>query len=274
METAMPSDYVLGHSDAELQRLAWMSDLLRPCTERMLAMAGIGPGMRVLDVGCGAGDVAMLAAGLVGPSGSVTGVDRSAQALALAAHRAESAGLPWIGFHEAAIEDFAAAGTFDAVIGRFVVIHQADPAAFLRAAARHVTPGGVLAFHEMNVLRPVHVHPAVDLWTRVDAWLKQALTAVAPNMDAGSRLFEHFTAAGLPNPELRCESLAGGGEDSPLYKYMADTLGSVLPVLAKLGVSAEEVGIDTLEDRLRAAAVAVNGQIEWVPEFLAVSRLP
>jgi ubiquinone/menaquinone biosynthesis C-methylase UbiE len=270
----MPSAYVLGHSDAELQRLAWMSDLLRPATERMLALAGIGPGMRVLDVGCGAGDVAMLAAQLVGPSGSVTGADRSAQALALAAHRAEAAGLPWIQFQEAAIEDFTAAETFDAVTGRFVVIHQADPVVFLRAAARHVAPGGVLAFHEMNVLRPVRVYPEVDLWTQVDTWLKQALTSVAPNMDAGSKLFQHFSAAGLPQPELRCESLAGGGKDSPLYKYMADTIGSVLPVLAKLGVSADEVGIDTLEDRLRTAVVAANGQIEWVPEFLAVSRMP
>lgn len=87
------TDYSLGHSDAELQRLIWQGDVLRPYTERLLRLAAIKPGMRVLDVGCGAGDVTMLLARIVGPSGSVTGVDRSAQPLALAEHRAAAAGL-------------------------------------------------------------------------------------------------------------------------------------------------------------------------------------
>jgi ubiquinone/menaquinone biosynthesis C-methylase UbiE len=51
--------------------------MLRPITERLLRSAGIEPGMRVLDIGCGAGDVSMLAAELVGSTGSVVGIDRN-----------------------------------------------------------------------------------------------------------------------------------------------------------------------------------------------------
>ena len=57
----------------------------------IFAEAGIRPGMRVLDLGCGAGDVTFVAADLVGPDGSVVGVDRSPQALARAQLRAGSA---------------------------------------------------------------------------------------------------------------------------------------------------------------------------------------
>ena len=271
-DTTPPTDYSLGHSDAELQRLTWQAEVLRPYTERLLRMAGIEPGMRVLDVGCGMGDVTMLAAGLVGPSGSVIGIDRSERPLAAAARRAESAQLPWVQFHHAPLERFPGPAPFDAVIGRYVVIHQADPASFLREAWGHVAVGGVLALHEMNVARPAAISPEVPLWQRADGWARRALSSVSPSMGAGSRLIELFSAAGLPEPELRCEVPVGGGKDSDLYKYMADTTRSLLPLLGGLGVPAEVVGIDTLEDRLRAAVIQARAQIEWYPQFLAVAR--
>src|ERR1700730_13635369 len=67
--------------------------ILRSFTERLLRNAEIGPGMRVLDLGCGAGDVSILAAELVGPSGSAIGIDRNPQAIASACKRARKAAL-------------------------------------------------------------------------------------------------------------------------------------------------------------------------------------
>jgi len=66
-------NYVLGHSEPEIRRLQTQAAILRPISERLLQSAGIRPGMRVLDLGTGAGDVAMLAAELVGPLGCVVG---------------------------------------------------------------------------------------------------------------------------------------------------------------------------------------------------------
>ena len=73
--------YVLGHSDGELERLVAQARLIDPITKRFFADAGITAGMRVLDVGSGAGDVAFLAAGLVGETGEVVGNDRAAAAV-------------------------------------------------------------------------------------------------------------------------------------------------------------------------------------------------
>jgi len=76
----------MGYTQHELERVMFQARLLWPMTQRLLHHAGIVPGMRVLDVGSGAGDVALLAAELVGPSGSVIGIDRDARSVALTGH--------------------------------------------------------------------------------------------------------------------------------------------------------------------------------------------
>src|SRR5229473_740607 len=68
--------YVLGNSEQEQERLKQQGKFLEKWTEQFLLSAGIEPGMSVLDLGCGMGDVSLLAARLVGPSGHVTGIDR------------------------------------------------------------------------------------------------------------------------------------------------------------------------------------------------------
>jgi 2-polyprenyl-3-methyl-5-hydroxy-6-metoxy-1,4-benzoquinol methylase len=84
--------YALGPSPYEIQRLRNQGAMLRPITERLLRNAGIAAGMRVLDLGCSAGDVSMLAAELVGPEGSIVGIDRSQDVLEVAKERARKCG--------------------------------------------------------------------------------------------------------------------------------------------------------------------------------------
>jgi SAM-dependent methyltransferase len=75
-------EYVFGHSQREIQRLIYQAAIVKPVTERLLRTVKPGPGMRVLDLGCGAGDVSMLAAQYVGPTGLVIGIDRNRDVLA------------------------------------------------------------------------------------------------------------------------------------------------------------------------------------------------
>ena len=98
-------DYILGHSPAEIRRLKLQADILKPISERLLREAGVAPGMRVLDLGCGAGDVALLAAEMVGPNGAVVGIDRNGDALSAACSRARGAGHANVEFREGAADD-------------------------------------------------------------------------------------------------------------------------------------------------------------------------
>jgi SAM-dependent methyltransferase len=253
----------------------FQAEILRPITERLLRGAGIRRGMRVLDLGCGAGDVSLLAAELVGSSGTVVGIDRSPEAIAVARERARVNGRRNVHFEEAAVGDFSGIQPFDMVIGRYVLIHQADPVGFIRAAAGLVRPGGVLALHELSTCGEyVQSFPRVPLWHQAWEWSRLAFQAVAPHCDAGDRLIEHFATAGLPLPTLFCESPAGGGEDSPLYSWMAETLHSFLPQLERMRIlTADTIAIETLAGRIREAVVQARSQITGPAQFCAWARV-
>src|SRR5216683_7775510 len=126
------TDYAFGRSRAEYERLIEQAELFRPLTERMLRAAGIARGMRVLDVGWGVGDVSFLLAALVGPEGSVVGVDLDAEALRLAEERRTAQGITNVEFRESDARSVEAGRFFDAAVGRFVLMFMSDPTAALR----------------------------------------------------------------------------------------------------------------------------------------------
>ena len=267
------SAYVLGSSPRELSRLSLQGQIIRPITERLLRQLGIKEGLRVLDLGCGTGDVSMLAAEMVGPAGSVVGIDQSAAAIDKAEARVRDRGYQQIIFCVSSVEEFPSTEKFDVVIGRYVLIHQPSPPDFLRAARRHVRPGGVLAFHEISCHQELYSLPRAPLFERMAKLLRIGARAF-PSYDAAGRLVEHFSAADLPHPELFAELPVGGGVDSPLYAWMAETIGSLRPLLVKQGVTSdEEISIDTLEERLRSQVVKMQSQLVCPPQVCAWVRL-
>lgn len=91
-------EYALERSQREYERLALQGEILKPMTRRLFEEAGIGPGMRVVDLGSGAGDVCLLLAEMVGPSGTVVGLEVDDEASKFAAGRARRAGFNNIQF--------------------------------------------------------------------------------------------------------------------------------------------------------------------------------
>jgi ubiquinone/menaquinone biosynthesis C-methylase UbiE len=254
--------YALGHSSAEIQRLTNQAAMLRPITERLLRNAGIDAGMRVLDLGCGAGGVSMLAAELVGSAGSVVGIDRSQEVLNVAKARAREAGLRQISFVQSSIEAFSAREPFDLVIGRYILVHQTEPVSLLRNTARLVRSGGALAFQEIRLDDDTRSLPSVPLWDWTANLVRAALQSSVPNYYGADRLVEHFSEAGLPYPNLFCEKLVGGSADSPLYGSLAELLQILQPQLERMGImTAESMAMEGLESRLRDAVIEARSQI-------------
>lgn len=249
--------YVLGHADAELQRLAEQSAFYADLTEDAFRRAGLAPGMRVLDVGCGAGDVSLLTARMVGPAGEVLGIDRSPDAVATAQRRADALGVACARFTVSELDALPpdAAG-FDAVVGRLVLLYHPDPAAAVRALARLARPGGILVFQEFD-MRAARSWPVVPTYERCCARIIALYERAGLEPDMGSKLFGAFVRAGLPAPTMIGAARVEGGANSYVYRYIAATMGSLLPMFERFGVAtAEEVDVDTLEARMRAEAVA------------------
>src|SRR3954452_19499695 len=128
MTTTDPTTgYLLGHGSAELERLQAQARMLAGPTGAFLTLARITPRMRVLDLGSGAGHVAFLLAGRVGPQGSVVGVDSSPAAVDFARERARRDGIANVAFLADDVRTVDPGGPFDAVVGRLVLLYVDDP---------------------------------------------------------------------------------------------------------------------------------------------------
>jgi SAM-dependent methyltransferase len=270
-----PDAYVLGRSEGETRRLILQHQIYGPITRRFLQTAGIGPGMKVLEIGSGAGDVALLLADLVGPRGQVVGVEANGAIVETARIRVEALGWRNVTFIAGDLREITLASDFDAVVGRWILMYLPEPAAVIRELATRVRHGGIVAFHENDFSYPPTVFPETELSRRILRWSVPPPGAPGPEMRMGTRLYSTFLEAGLPAPELMVEAPAGGGPDWPGYEYVAETLRSLLPALERIaGLDPAEVEIDTLARRLREDVVT-HKAIQFLPiMFGAWTRTP
>ena len=261
-ETAtQQSTYALGHSEQELERLSRQARTFEPFTRQLLQQAGINTGMRVLDVGCGSGDVAFLTAELVGPTGVVIGADRAAAATQRATARAQARDLRNVKFLEGDPTEMEFDRPFDAVIGRLVLMYYPDPVDAVRRLARHGREGGLIIFQEFDFANCRSL-PLAPTFERHISWIKQTLSATGARTQLGLELYSVFVAAGMPGPSMRMDALIGGGPDCPAYELVAEVTESLLPAMEKLKIAtAAEVDASSLAQRLRDEVVAANGVV-------------
>lgn len=170
----LAKEYVLGHSNDELTRLNSQARLIAPFTKRFFVNAGLQEGMRVLDVGSGAGDVAILARELVGESGEVVGADLSETGIATVRQRVSDKGFGNILFHVGDPTALTFDRPFDAVIGRYVLMFQPDPSEMLSKLAARVRPGGIIVFHEADCA-DARSKPELRSYDQSWRWVMQAI---------------------------------------------------------------------------------------------------
>ena len=272
METVQPT-YVLGHADNELDRLTLQARMLEPFTRQLLQEAGIRPGMRVLDIGSGSGDVAFLAAELVGPNGRVVGVDRSLAAVRRATARAVSAHRSNICFVEGDPTTMEFTDRFDAVVGRLVMMYLADPVEALRKLSQHLHPGGLIVVQEID-MESCRSAPPSPLLAQCVRWINQTFELTKARMRMGLELYSAFVEAGLPAPSLRLDAAIAGGTGNPVFTAVTEVMRTMLPAMEKFKIAtAGEVGIADLEQRLRQE-VGPSGTATYPSLIGAWARTP
>ena len=201
--SGVTSDYALGNTEAEHERLIRQAKLLAPLTERFFRQAGIGPCQRVLDLGSGVGDVALLVARLVGPSGNVLGVERDTRSMARARTRVDEAGLNNVIFTQCDVRELPLDEPFDAVVGRFILQFLPDPVGALRLISQLVRPGGIVAFHEpcWTAILPLVEH--LPLWSACATLIRQSLERSGGNTEMGLALYGTFQRRACLHPRCR-----------------------------------------------------------------------
>ena len=260
--------YPLGSDPAELERLTRQGTLLATATRTILDAGGIRPGMRVLDLGSGTGEVAFIAADLVGVSGQVIGVDRSPDALAAARERAQRQGLGNVAFVEGDVHDAVAGGPFDAVVERFVLMYFPDPSAVLRNQAKVLRKGAVAVPIEFD-LPGARTIPQTPLAGQVLSWITACFERSGIHTSLGPRLWTIVREAGFRPLGMMGIQPHFGPDDLGGPALLAGIVRTTQPLIERTGVAtAEEIMVDTLEARL-TAELRARGAVLAHPALLS-----
>jgi ubiquinone/menaquinone biosynthesis C-methylase UbiE len=267
------SQYVLGNTVGEQERLIRQAARLDPFTERLFRDAGVRPGQRILDIGSGVGDVAMLASRLVGPSGEIVGIERNERSIARARARVAEAGLHNITFMQSDVTQVPTSAPFDAIVGRCILLFLPDATAVLRSLSQLLRPGGVLAFHEPTWSPLRSLTAQLPLWSACASLLRQTFACSGANPDMELVLYTAFEEARLPVRNMWMEMPMGS--DPFFAGWFDDLLRSLLPQVQRHHLSCEALGnLDTLRQRLEAELAAQNSPGACIGMVAAWSRVP
>lgn len=240
-------------------------------THRLMSDAGLCDGMRVLDIGCGRGDVALLVACLVGARGEVLGIDRDKAAIGVARARAHEIGLANIRFVHADLgAPTSALGQFDAVVGRRVLMYQPDAVACLARIADVLVPGGLIVLQEHDSTAMPICRPPMPLHQRVSTWIWETVAHEGADVHMGLNLAPALVRAGFAVDHVRAEATV-------VTPHQSHGIGAIVRAMQErivaAGVaSAREIDIDTLDERLAAERQASNGTCLWEMVFGAWAR--
>jgi ubiquinone/menaquinone biosynthesis C-methylase UbiE len=269
METPTKSRYPLGHSPEELNRLMAQARSLATHTTLLLRYAGVLPGQRVLDIGCGTGDVSFIAAQFVGETGHVLGIDRSPEAIAMARERARRSGHTNVEFLVEDVTNPDVPGRFDAIVGRLVLMYLQDPVAVLARLRPLLRLQGLVVMQEGD-LPTIASEPECPLVSEVRNWMITGLERSGCATRMGSRLCSVMFQAGYKPEGSWVSQPSLVGPHLTQMDWFTETMQALLPVLQSLGIAnTEDLELETLTARLQADA-RVRDAIVYLPRLTGV----
>jgi SAM-dependent methyltransferase len=254
-----PEHYILATGGRDIERLRLLHQVYGPGTEALFHRVGLREGMKVVEVGCGSGNIACWVAERVGPGGSVVAIDNSPGQIEQANAQARVRGLHNIDFHVAdAYAPRLPEGAFDLAYCRLVLMHLTHPAEALRAMRSLVRPGGLVVCEEMDLGCWLCDPPAAAMTRFFE--LNEALgRRLGEDFRLGASLHRLFRQAGFARPDVGANfALALRGAEKRLLGMTFVEFGPAL-VRQGLATQAEVDGVGAELMRLADDEVTLFG---------------
>ena len=249
----MDRDYVLGTHDEEIERLGVQHLVWRPVMLDAWRRAGITRGSRVVDVGAGPGWATADLADIVGPSGLVVGVERSARFVSAARQRCAERGATPTRIEQAdVVEDGIGAGPFDVAWCRWVASFVRSPEALVAAIAGALTPDGVALFHEYGDYASWRLLPPRPSFGEFVGAVMTSWRDTGGEPDIALRLPALLRAAGFRITDLRPLVFTTTPQDF-VWQWPATFFASGLNRLVEIGTIAPAHATAMREDFAAAA---------------------
>jgi SAM-dependent methyltransferase len=244
----MTGSYVIRGGVEGKRRLDLLAHILAGTTDDLLRRAGVGAGMRCLDLGCGGGHVSRSLARLVGDTGRVIGLDIDPIKVDAADEDARAAGLANVEFRTADVTVWAEEAAYDVVYGRFILSHLGGREALIGRMRDALREGGVLILEDID-FQGSFSHPESAAFLEYCALYREVVRRRGGDAHLGSRLYTLCLDANLADVRL--------GVVQPVHAGCGTEKRLSLSTLVNIGdaVLAESLATkDQLDDTIAALA--------------------
>ena len=241
--------YTITGGEQGKRRLNLLAEIMQPTTLRLLEDAGLRRGDRCLDLGCGGGNVVLDIARLVGPGGSVIGVDFDPQILELARQDAKDAGAGNVEYHVADARIFDG-GPFDLIYARFLLSHLSEPGKILARMRQLARPGGRIVVEDTD-MSGCYCHPHDSANARFVELYTEVVRRGGGDADLGRQLPAIALAAGLG--DVRWNVFQPVHASGPHKHMTAVTMERIRPAVLHHGLATDEE-IDSVVGGMHAFA--------------------
>ncbi|MEO0499131.1 MAG: methyltransferase domain-containing protein [Pseudomonadota bacterium] len=236
------------------------------------AACGIEPGMRVLDIGCGTGELSRTIARLVGENGEVVGIDRDTGALNKAGEASGTVESAPIAYRNTDLSgELPDIGTFDAIVGRRVLMYLPDAEQTLRRLTRLTRPNAVMAFQEHGRANLPASAIELPVHRRLYDWVWDTVAAEGGDVCLAFKLSGLLRTLKASAIQERVEGIV-----------LSPNTPSFLPTLAKLMwprfvesgiIGVGDMQIDSFSAQIEKERDAISGPIVWDLAFLVSARI-
>jgi ubiquinone/menaquinone biosynthesis C-methylase UbiE len=237
--------YALSGGRKGYERLRVLAAARRASTLELFRLAGLRPGMRCADLGCGSGDVTLEMAALAGPAGSAVGIDMDHAKLEPARAAARERGLVNVAFEMGDVNQWHGAGGYDFVYCRFLFQHLARPADLLRRMWEAVRPGGVLAVEDAD-LEGLFCDPDNDGSSFCRRIYAEVLARNGGDPGCARRLVRYFREIGISGPAMRMLQGISAGGDAKVMPLL--TLEAIADSVVSAGLADADEVASAIED--------------------------